>query len=70
MDDDRINMAKAYALPPMEDLIPFAGKWVATMEGQLIASGESMNEVLEKAYAKGIYHPYVFRVPRRPRKRA
>jgi uncharacterized protein DUF5678 len=42
------------------------GKWVAIHEKRIVAVGGSALDVVQKAQAKGITDPYVFRVPVHP----
>jgi hypothetical protein len=41
------------------------GTWVAISEDQdsVVATGESVQEILDKARNKGVEHPFIFRIP-------
>lgn len=43
----------------------YKGLWVGLLDDEqtVVASGESVKEVMEKARAQGHHHPILFRVP-------
>ena len=48
-----------------QDLTPYAGKWVAFSKNRIVATGESLNDVMTKMKAKRIrIKPALFLVPR------
>ncbi len=49
----------------MKTLTPFAEKWVALVGDKVVASGESVKEVKQKADAKGVAEYSFYLVPSR-----
>lgn len=49
-----------------KELAKYAGKWIAVLENKLIASGDSVSEVMQTIEQKGIKHlPLLTMVPRK-----
>lgn len=44
----------------------YRGKWVALKDDEqtVVASGNSLKEIMEKSKKKGLFHPVVTQVPR------
>lgn len=50
----------------LKDLARYSGKWVAFIDGKVIASGETLKELMEKVRKKGLEEKVsVFLVPRK-----
>ena len=48
-----------------EKLKPHRGKWIAVLNDRIIASGNTVSEVMEKAARKTRKQPLVIKVPRK-----
>jgi hypothetical protein len=48
----------------------YRGRYVAIANGHVIASGDTVTEVIERAHARSVSDPLVHRVPARPRRPA
>ena len=44
----------------------YPGQWVAIWDGEIIAHGETLKNVLTEAEVKGIEHPFVTHIPSDP----
>jgi hypothetical protein len=50
----------------LDQLIQYAGQWIALDGERLIAAGPSLRDEVHEARSKGVAVPYVFRVERTP----
>ncbi len=49
-----------------EELDGYRGLWVAIEDGHVVASGDSVVEILDRARERGYPDPLVYHVPRHP----
>jgi Family of unknown function (DUF5678) len=50
----------------LDQLMQYAGQWIALDGERLIAAGPSLRDVVHEARRKGVAVPYVFHVERTP----
>lgn len=48
-----------------DELAQYSGKWIAVLKDRVLASGDSVSEVMEKAARKTKRLPLVIKVPRK-----
>ncbi|MGH2585590.1 MAG: DUF5678 domain-containing protein [Dehalococcoidia bacterium] len=53
-----------------EELEGYRGRWVAIDAGRVIAPGDSLSDVIERAREQSVADPLTFRVPLHPHRRA
>ncbi len=57
---------KKITIEDEEKLKRYSGKWIAVVKGKIVASGESVKEVMRKIKERGIKElPLVRKVPRK-----
>jgi hypothetical protein len=59
------DQAERVLEPSLEhELLAHEGRWVAVTRSELVAVGDSADEVIRRASERGVEHPIVYFVPR------